>query len=87
MLGQPATALDIEPSAGDGAVGLDNLSSDDLGLDKVLKTLYRGEETGAVGKFTLDQRDFSLKERLDDRECYLMDGAPLHRLLAPLRLI
>ena len=78
MLGQPPTALDIEPHTNDGAIHLDDLSSDDLGLNKVLRVMYqRDEGDGAAERFAVDPRDFILRERLDDKESYLMDGAVL----------
>ena len=35
------------------------------------------EGDGAADRFAVDPRDFILRERLDDKESYLMDGAVL----------
>lgn len=68
MLGQPPTS---DSATGIANTHSDDWSSDDLGLNKILRGMYRREGTSA---FAVDPRDFILKERLDDRESYLMDG-------------
>lgn len=75
MLGQPPTATTPESAMKIANTYSDDWSSDDLGLNKILRDMYRGEDTSA---FAADPRDFILKERLDNRESYLMDGMSSH---------
>ena len=68
MLGQPPT---IRCNNSEIEFYNDDPSSDDLGLSKIFKVMYQCD--GRSGRI-VDPKDFILKERLDDRESFLMDG-------------
>ena len=68
MLGQPPT---IRFDNSEIEFSNDDPSSDDLGLNKIFKVMYQCD--GRSGSI-VDPKDFILKERLDDRESFLMDG-------------
>ncbi|EKM61502.1 uncharacterized protein PHACADRAFT_190671 [Phanerochaete carnosa HHB-10118-sp] len=72
LLGQPPTIMDSE--VGTMSPGSPELSSgsDDIGITRVLKKMYK-HESGTDGGFVVDPKDFILKERLDDKETLLMD--------------
>lgn len=73
LLGQPPTALDSDSDI--GSPRSQDLSSDDVGITRLLKKMYKNE-TGAESGLVVNPQDFILKERLDEKETHLMDGTP-----------
>lgn len=74
LLGQPPTGLGADSDTRASAES-DDVSSDDIGINRVLKTMGRHNVFNTnEAPFNVDPQDFILKETLDDRESYLMDG-------------
>lgn len=75
MLGQPPTVTTpIMVHHDYPSSDTDISGSDGIGLRGVLKILYPNEGERNPSGFNVDPRDFILKERLDEKESYLMDG-------------
>ncbi|GJE89459.1 hypothetical protein PsYK624_055600 [Phanerochaete sordida] len=70
LLGQPPTALYSDLDI--GSPRSQDLSSDDVGITRLLKKMYKNE-TGAESGLVVNPQDFILKERLDEKETHLMD--------------
>ena len=73
LLGQPPTVLDSDP--GIGRPSSQDLSSDDVGITRLLQKMHKNE-TGVEGGLVVNPQDFILKERLDEKETHLMDSTP-----------
>lgn len=78
LLGQPPTVAMAGSDCERHSIDTDE-SSSDIGVTKVLKVLRRVDDSNddaSTNPFVVDPHDFILKERLDEKECLLMNGRP-----------